>query len=138
MSTEMPSTRRRISGMPPPAETQAQPEAAPPASPPTATTRLAALEPPSPPPAPAPSSIPRGVGETRPFDYAETRMVSLRIPVAVIERYKHLLAELEQSDSRLRRPGFTELVVQLLVEGPSTANQAGEIIRRKRAAEHAA
>lgn len=43
----------------------------------------------------------------------------------------------EQGDTRLRRPGMTELIVQLLVEGPTTPEAAGEIIWRKRAAEHA-
>ena len=39
---------------------------------------------------------------------------------------------------RLRRPSLTELVIALLEEGPQTADEVAELIRRKRAAEHGA
>ena len=38
--------------------------------------------------------------------------------------------------TRLRRPSLTELVIALLEEGPQTADEVAELIRRKRAAEH--
>ena len=39
---------------------------------------------------------------------------------------------------RLRQPSLTELVIALLEEGPQTADEVAELIRRKRAAEHGA
>jgi hypothetical protein len=45
--------------------------------------------------------------------------------------------EAEDQHPRLRRPSLTELVIALLEEGPETASAVAELIRRKRAAEHA-
>lgn len=70
-------------------------------------------------------------------DYASTRLVNFRIPVDLHDRYRRLVREAEERHPRLRRPSLTELVVALLEEGPTTADEVAETIRRKRAAEHA-
>jgi hypothetical protein len=64
--------------------------------------------------------------------------VNFRIPVDLHDRYRQLVREAEQQHPRLRRPSLTELVIALLEEGPGTADEAAELIRRKRAGEHAA
>jgi hypothetical protein len=63
--------------------------------------------------------------------------VNFRIPVDLHDRYRRLVREAEERHPRLRRPSLTELVVALLEEGPTTADEVAETIRRKRAAEHA-
>ena len=77
--------------------------------------------------------------ERRPAaDYASTRLVNFRIPVDLHDRFRGLVREAELNHPRLRRPSLTELVIALLEEGPETADEVAELIRRKRAAEHGA
>ena len=77
--------------------------------------------------------------ERRPAaDYASTRLVNFRIPVDLHDRFRGLVREAEVDHPRLRRPSLTELVIALLEEGPQTADEVAELIRRKRAAEHGA
>jgi hypothetical protein len=77
--------------------------------------------------------------ERRPAaDYASTRLVNFRIPVDLHDRFRGLVREAEIDHPRLRRPSLTELVIALLEEGPQTADEVAELIRRKRAAEHGA
>ena len=79
------------------------------------------------------------VPERRPaVDYASTRLVNFRIPVDLHDRYRALVQEAESKHPRLRRPSLTELVIALLEEGPQTADEVAELIRRKRVAEHEA
>ncbi len=78
------------------------------------------------------------VGSRRPAaDYTTTRLVNFRIPVDLHDWYRQLVREAEDQHPRLRRPSLTELVIALLEEGPQTAAAVAELIRRKRAAEHA-
>jgi hypothetical protein len=75
--------------------------------------------------------------ERRPAaDYTSTRLVNFRIPADLHERFRGLVREAEVRHPRLRRPSLTELVIALLEEGPQTADEVAELIRRKRAAEH--
>ena len=75
--------------------------------------------------------------ERRPAaDYASTRLVNFRVPVDLHDRFRGLVREVEVGHPRLRRPSLTELVIALLEEGPQTADEVAELIRRKRAAEH--
>ena len=77
--------------------------------------------------------------ERRPAaDYASTRLVNFRIPVDLHDRFRGLVHEVELSHPRLRRPSLTELIIALLEEGPGTAAEVAELIRRKRAGEHRA
>jgi hypothetical protein len=77
--------------------------------------------------------------ERRPAaDYASTRLVNFRIPVDLHDRFRGLVREAELSHPRLRRPSLTELIIALLEEGPGTAAEVAELIRRKRAGEHGA
>jgi hypothetical protein len=77
--------------------------------------------------------------ERRPAaDYASTRLVNFRIPVDLHDRFRSLVRQAEIDHPRLRRPSLTELVIALLEEGPQTADEVAELIRRKRAAEHGA
>jgi hypothetical protein len=69
-------------------------------------------------------------------DYATTRLVNFRIPVDLHDRFRGLVRETEIQHRRLRKPSLTELVIALLEEGPQTADEVAEMIRRKRAAEH--
>ena len=71
-------------------------------------------------------------------DYTSTRLVNFRIPVDLHDRFRGLVREVEIDHPRLRRPSLTELVIALLEEGPQTADEVAELIRRKRAAEHGA
>ena len=71
-------------------------------------------------------------------DYASTRLVNFRIPVDLHDRFRGLVREVELNQQRLRRPSLTELMIALLEEGPQTADEVAELIRRKRAAEHGA
>jgi hypothetical protein len=80
-----------------------------------------------------------GPPERRPAaDYASTRLVNFRIPVDLHDRFRGLVREVELNHPRLRRPSLTELMIALLEEGPQTADEVAELIRRKRAAEHRA
>jgi hypothetical protein len=75
--------------------------------------------------------------ERRPAaDYATTRLVNFRLPADLHDRYKQLVREAEERHPRLRHPSLTELIIALLEEGPATADEVAELIRRKRAAEH--
>ena len=74
----------------------------------------------------------------RAADYASTRLVNFRIPVDLHDRFRGLVREAQLNHPRLRRPSLTELVIALLEEGPQTADEVAELIRRKRAAEHGA
>jgi len=77
--------------------------------------------------------------ERRPAaDYASTRLVNFRIPVDLHDRFRGLVREAEIDHPRVRRPSLTELVIALLEEGPQTADEVAELIRRKRASEHGA
>lgn len=69
-------------------------------------------------------------------DYGTTRLVNFRVPVDLHDRYKALVRDAELRYPRLRRPSLTELVIALLEEGPETADEVADMIRRKRAAEH--
>lgn len=64
-------------------------------------------------------------------------MVNFRIPVDLHDRYRQLVRDAEQQHPRPRHPILTQLVIALLEEGPQTASEVAELIRRKRAAEHA-
>ena len=70
-------------------------------------------------------------------DYATTRLVNFRLPADLHDRFKQLVREVEQRHPRLRHPSLTELIIGLLEEGPQTADEVAELIRRKRADEHA-
>lgn len=72
----------------------------------------------------------------RAADYAATRLVNFRVPVDLHDRFKALVRDVESMYPRLRHPSLTELVIALLEEGPQTADEVAEMIRRKRAAEH--
>ena len=150
-----PARRRPIPGMaaqspapPPPSDKQDRPERTEPSPRPESGTPTS--------PATAPAAHGRSAGErARPperpgeadrrrvrsdvaaADYAATRLVNFRIPVDLHDRYRRLVREAEQRHPRLRRPSLTELVIALLEEGPATPDEVAELIRRKRAAEHA-
>ena len=64
--------------------------------------------------------------------------MNFRIPVDLHDRYRQLVRDAEQRHPRLRHPSLTELVIALLEEGPATADEVADLIRRKRAAEHGA
>jgi hypothetical protein len=147
-----PARRRPIPGMAPvpapppprpiqdPRSTENSPAAAP-SQPRTAKPRRAASERSSTPPGGrARSGQPageKGRPERRPAaDYAATRLVNFRIPVDLHDRYKQLVHEAERQHPRLRRPSLTELIIALLEEGPGTADEVAELIRRTRAGEH--
>jgi hypothetical protein len=70
-------------------------------------------------------------------DYSVTRLANFRLPVDLHDRYRRLVALAEQAHPRLRRPSLTEVIIALLEEGPRTPDEVAELIRRKRAAEHA-
>jgi hypothetical protein len=75
--------------------------------------------------------------ERRPAaDYASTRLVNFRIPVDLHDRFRALVREAEDRHPRLRKQSLTELLIALLEEGPETADEVAELIRRKRLAEH--
>jgi len=78
-----------------------------------------------------------GRDQRRAADYASTRLVNFRIPVDLHDRYRQLMRDAEDARPRLRRPSLPELVIALMEEGPQTADEVAELIRRKRAAEHA-
>lgn len=89
-----------------------------------------------------PSAQRSGAGEKRALerrpaaDYASTRLVNFRIPVDLHDRYRALVREAEDRHPRLRKQSLTELLIALLEEGPQTADEVAELIRRKRLAEH--
>ncbi|WP_249011277.1 hypothetical protein [Conexibacter sp. DBS9H8] len=64
--------------------------------------------------------------------------MNFRIPVDLHDRFRRLVRDTEQAHRRLRHPSLTELVIALLEEGPETVDEVAELIRRKRASEHAA
>jgi hypothetical protein len=64
--------------------------------------------------------------------------VNFRIPVDLHDRYQQLMRDVKERHPRLRHPSLTELLIALLEEGPGTADEAAELIRRKRADEHRA
>jgi hypothetical protein len=68
-------------------------------------------------------------------DYGATRLVNFRLPVDLHDRYRRLVAEVEQAHPRLRRPSLTEVLIGLFEEGPETVEEIAEVIRRKRAGE---
>lgn len=90
----------------------------------------------------APSAQRGGAGEKRTperrpaADYTSTRLVNFRIPVDLHDRFRVLVREAEDRHPRLRKQSLTELLVALLEEGPQTADEVAELIRRKRLAEH--
>ncbi len=79
----------------------------------------------------APAPDPR-----RANDYSSTRLVNFRIPADLHDRFRALLREAEDRHPRLRKQSLTELVIALLEEGPQTADEVADLIRRKRLAEH--
>jgi hypothetical protein len=74
--------------------------------------------------------------QRRAVDYASTRLVNFRIPVDLHDRFRALVREAEDRHPRLRKQSLTELVIALLEEGPQTADEVADLIRRKRLAEH--
>ncbi len=84
----------------------------------------------------AENSDPVTVARRPAADYGATRLVNFRLPIDLHDCYKQLVHEIEQRHPRLRHPSLTELVIALFEEGPVDADQAAELIRRKRAAEH--
>jgi hypothetical protein len=52
-------------------------------------------------------------------DYGATRLVNFRLPVDLHDRYRRLVAEVEQHHPRLRRASLTEVIIGLLEEGPA-------------------
>jgi hypothetical protein len=152
-AAEIPSLRRRpIPGMSPsqitrPDDRQAEqpahaptaatgPEATSSSIPPVAPTRPQRRAGSQTASSPAPA-VAQGVAERRPAsDYAMTRLVNFRLPADLHDRFKQLVREAEQRHPRLRHPSLTELIIGLLEEGPQTAEEVAEVIRRKRAGEH--
>ena len=72
----------------------------------------------------------------RSVDYSVTRLVNFRLPVDVHDRFRALIREAEERHPRLRKASLTELVIALLEEGPQSADDVADIIRRKRMDEH--
>ncbi len=72
----------------------------------------------------------------RSVDYSVTRLVNFRLPVDVHDRFRALVRDAEERHPRLRKASLTELVIALLEEGPQTADEVAELIRRKRIAEN--
>ena len=106
-----------------------------------------ALPPESAPPAdqPEPMAVPAAAdrrraktapAERRAADYGATRLVNFRLPVDLHDRFRALVREAEERHPRLRKASLTELLIALLEEGPQSADEVAELIRRKRLAEH--
>jgi hypothetical protein len=72
----------------------------------------------------------------RSVDYSVTRLVNFRLPVDVHDRFRALVREAEDRHPRLRKASLTELVIALLEEGPQSADDVADVIRRKRMDEH--
>jgi hypothetical protein len=72
----------------------------------------------------------------RSVDYSVTRLVNFRLPADLHDRFRGLVREAEERYPRLRKASLTELVIALLEEGPRTAEEVADAIRRKRLAEH--
>ncbi len=72
----------------------------------------------------------------RSVDYSVTRLVNFRLPADLHDRFRGLVREAEERHPRLRKASLTELVIALLEEGPRTADEVAELIRRKRLAEN--
>ena len=129
----MPTARRRpIPGMVTDAPAVAAATLAP-QEPPAAGPRTVAVKEPS-----RPDRAPKepSAGGRRAADYSATRLVNFRLPVDLHDRFRALVREAEQRHPRLRKQSLTELVVALLEEGPQSADEVAELIRRKRLAEH--
>jgi hypothetical protein len=90
-------------------------------------------------PSKAPSDRPRETGPRRhPVeDYSSTHLTNFRVPIDLHARYGRLLAEAQDQHPRLRKMSLTEVIVALLAEGPQTPYEVAELVRRKRADEHA-
>ena len=58
------------------------------------------------------------------LDYGATRLVNFRLPVDLHDRFKALVREAEPRHPRLRHPSLTELVIALLEEAPSDADES--------------
>jgi hypothetical protein len=69
-------------------------------------------------------------------DYSATHLTNFRLPIDLHARYGRLLAEAQEQHPRLRKLSLTEVVIALLAEGPQTADEVAELVRRKRADEH--
>jgi hypothetical protein len=69
-------------------------------------------------------------------DYSATHLTNFRLPIDLHARYGRLLAEAQEQHPRLRKMSLTEVVIALLAEGPQTADEVAELVRRKRADEH--
>jgi len=78
----------------------------------------------------------RATGRRPAADYASTRLVNFRIPVDLHDRFRALVHESETRHPWLRKQSLTELLIAMLEEGPQTADEVAELIRRKRLAEH--
>jgi hypothetical protein len=96
-------------------------------------------------PPPAPGAPAARTGRTREkptpmsqrsSDYSVTRLVNFRLPVDLHDRFRALVSDAEERHPRLRKASLTELVIALLEEGPRSADEVAELIRRKRLAEH--
>jgi hypothetical protein len=154
--SQMPTVRRRIPGM---TSQPSTPESTATVNPDAATGMAAETEGQTPTAlAPAPPAVdesveqaqarperPRRAGQStgtaavprrRPArDYTTTRLVNFRIPSDLHDRFRELMHDVESEHPKLRNPSLTELVIALLEEGPETADQVAQLIRRKRAAE---
>ena len=71
----------------------------------------------------------------RSVDYRATRLVNFRVPVGLHDRFRALVRDAEDRHPRLRKQSLTELVIALLKEGPRTADDVAELIRRTRLTE---
>jgi hypothetical protein len=70
-------------------------------------------------------------------DYSATHLTNFRLPIDLHARYGRLLTEAQEQHPRLRKMSLTEVVIALLAEGPQTPDEVAELVRRKRADEHA-
>lgn len=65
-------------------------------------------------------------------DYSATRLVNMRLPVDLHERFKAAVREAEAEHGRLSKPSLTEFVIAILEETPASGDQVAGAIRRKR------
>ena len=96
-----------------------------------------------PPPAPpAPAARPARTREKPSRDESAVRRITrdaareLSAPGRPTRSLPTLVSDAEEGHPRLRKASLTELVIALLEEGPQTADEVAEMIRRKRLAEH--
>ncbi len=73
-------------------------------------------------------------GDERLDPGAPRRMLSVRVPVDLYERYAELLYEMQRGP---RPPTMTELVCGLLVSGPRTTDEVRDVVRDWRRARDA-